>query len=63
VQLIKPARDKYQLEIPAMLLSGDTLLQRINEARASGLVLLHKPIHPAKIRVALHQLINTNLYH
>ncbi|HEY1059222.1 MAG TPA: hybrid sensor histidine kinase/response regulator [Limnobacter sp.] len=43
--------------IPAAILTGDTDPDRIREARASGLPLLHKPLSAAKLRAALSHLL------
>lgn len=37
-------------EIPAAIITGDTAPDRIQEAKASGFILLHKPLRPAKLR-------------
>jgi signal transduction histidine kinase len=43
--------------IPAMLVTGDTDPARLLDARASGLLLLHKPVAPAQLRAALGELL------
>ncbi len=35
--------------LPAILITGDTALERLREAQASGLPLLHKPVVPAEL--------------
>jgi len=42
---------------PALLLTGDTAPERLQQARDSGLPLLHKPVRPASLRIALRQLL------
>jgi len=37
-------------QVPAAIITGDTAPDRIQEAKASGFVLLHKPLRPAKLR-------------
>ncbi|WP_051610227.1 ATP-binding protein [Terasakiella pusilla] len=37
-------------DIPAAIITGDTAPDRIQEAKASGFILLHKPLRPAKLR-------------
>jgi signal transduction histidine kinase/FixJ family two-component response regulator len=39
--------------VPAAILTGDTAPERLREATASGYVLLHKPVKPHRLRVAL----------
>lgn len=41
--------------IPAFLISGDTTPERLREAQASGFRLLHKPVHPMKLRAMVSQ--------
>ena len=43
--------------IPAMLITGDTAPDRLAEAQASGLVLLHKPVSNGKLRAAMVNLM------
>ena len=40
-----------------MLITGDTAVDRLIEARASGLLLLHKPVPNGKLRAAIVNLI------
>ncbi len=42
--------------IPACLVSGDTDAEVMQQARSAGLVLLHKPVRPAKLRSLLRRL-------
>ena len=39
--------------VPAAILTGDTAPARLREASASGLMLLHKPVQPARLRSVL----------
>lgn len=39
--------------LPAAILTGDTAPERLREASASGVLLLHKPLQPARLRAAL----------
>jgi len=43
--------------VPALVITGDTAPDRLREAEASGYPLLHKPVQPAKLRSALHHLL------
>lgn len=47
--------------IPAVLISGDTAPEVLNEARKVGYPLLHKPVRPAKLRALLSQLLTGNV--
>jgi signal transduction histidine kinase/CheY-like chemotaxis protein len=45
--------------VPAIIVTGDTAPARLKEAAAAGFLLLHKPVKPAKLRLAmLHALIS-----
>ena len=39
--------------VPAAILTGDTAPERLREASASGFLLLHKPVQPARLRTVL----------
>ncbi|MCL1079621.1 hybrid sensor histidine kinase/response regulator [Parashewanella spongiae] len=58
-ELIELFRETRQIKIPAMLITGDTDPKRIAEARETGLLLMHKPIQPAKLRLALTQTLQS----
>ena len=40
-------------DVPAAILTGDTAPERLREASASGFLLLHKPVQPARLRAVL----------
>jgi len=40
-------------EVPALLVSGDTAPERLREAQASGLPLLHKPVSAEKLKESM----------
>jgi CheY-like chemotaxis protein len=40
-------------EVPALLVTGDTAPERLREATASGLPLLHKPVFADALRTAM----------
>ena len=46
-------REKLGSRIPAIILTGDTEPQRIADADASGCLLLHKPVTPGVLTVAI----------
>ena len=46
-------RERLGRSIPAAILTGDTAPERLREVDASGLLLLHKPVQPARLRAAL----------
>ncbi|GAB3366393.1 MULTISPECIES: ATP-binding response regulator [Giesbergeria] len=55
-EAIAAVRQALRLPIPAAILTGDTAPERLREASASGFLLLHKPVQPAKLRAVLHSL-------
>jgi two-component system, sensor histidine kinase len=55
--VIKRIRAEYNEAIPAILITGDTAPDRLTEAKASGLLLMHKPVSNAKLRAAIGNLI------
>ena len=57
IQAIEQIRAQLGLKIPAILITGDTAADRLIEAHASGLELLHKPVAPARLRQLLRQLL------
>jgi len=57
VAVIERLRSEYNEMIPAILITGDTAPDRLSEARASGLLLLHKPVSNGKLRAAIVNLI------
>lgn len=44
--------------VPGMILTGDTDPKRLREARLSGYLLLHKPVSPLALQVALSRLLD-----
>jgi two-component system, sensor histidine kinase len=55
--VIKRIRAEYDEAIPAILITGDTAPDRLTEAKASGLLLMHKPVPNGKLRAAIGNLI------
>jgi CheY-like chemotaxis protein len=50
IETIAHVRAAYGADIPAFLVSGDTSPERLQEARARGYTLLHKPVSPMTLR-------------
>jgi CheY-like chemotaxis protein len=46
--------------IPALVITGDTAPERLREASAAGLPLLHKPVSPMALRTALNRLLKVS---
>jgi CheY-like chemotaxis protein len=55
-EAIDEVRRTLGRQVPALILTGDTAPERLIEARASGCLLLHKPMQPARLRAALASL-------
>jgi len=45
--------------LPALLITGDTAPERLRQAQASGVPLLHKPLQPETLRQQLIELLGT----
>jgi len=62
---ISKLRALWDNDIPTIVLTGDTAPQTLKEIQASGALLLHKPIAPARLRsilyFALHNENNSNI--
>lgn len=54
---IERLRSEYNEEIPGVLITGDTAPDRLQEAQASGYLLLHKPVANGKLRAAITHLV------
>jgi CheY-like chemotaxis protein len=50
IQLLQSIRELTNPKLPAVLISGDTSIDHLNDVRSSGLPLLHKPIDPGVLR-------------
>ena len=56
IAVIQRLQSEFNEDIPAMLVTGDTAPDRLLEARASGHLLLHKPISADRLRQAIEAL-------
>ena len=54
-QAIEVICEEFNKTIPAVIVTGDTSKDRLKEATAKGLPLLHKPVTPGEVRAALVQ--------
>ena len=57
IAVIRRLQQEYNDGLPALLVTGDTAPGRLLDARASGLMLLHKPVPETALRTAMAQLI------
>lgn len=58
IDAIEAVREKAGLQIPALIISGDTGQQAMTIIKESGFMLLHKPVAPAKLKIAINTLFN-----
>jgi CheY-like chemotaxis protein/anti-sigma regulatory factor (Ser/Thr protein kinase) len=56
-QVIADIRAEFNEDIAAALITGDTDPERLKEARASGLPLLHKPVKAPRLRALMARLL------
>jgi PAS domain S-box-containing protein len=59
--VIQHIREVFSRPIPGILITGDTAPERIKEANTHGLILLHKPIHPSELHVAISDILMRTL--
>ncbi|WP_431274948.1 ATP-binding response regulator [Variovorax ureilyticus] len=57
-EAIAALRAEFGQALPALLITGDTAPQRLREARASGVPLLHKPVSPNQLYHGLVCVLN-----
>ncbi|MDA8254466.1 MAG: hybrid sensor histidine kinase/response regulator [Betaproteobacteria bacterium] len=57
IDAIAALRDRYGARLPALLITGDTGQAALQAARAANLIMLHKPIKPARLRAALAEVL------
>lgn len=57
IDVIARLRGAFAQPIPAFLISGDTTSERMREADANGLPLLHKPVSPMALRSMVNRLL------
>ncbi|MHB1951692.1 MAG: ATP-binding response regulator, partial [Acidiferrobacteraceae bacterium] len=55
--VVRHIREHFRVPIPALLVTGDTSVSRLRDATASGLMILHKPVSPARLRAALQHVL------
>jgi CheY-like chemotaxis protein len=61
IGVIRRLQSRYDERVPAVLITGDTAPDRLQEARESGLILLHKPVAEIKLRATVGNLMRTRL--
>jgi signal transduction histidine kinase len=58
IDVIRRLQSEYNDDIPAVLITGDTAPDRLSEAKASGFLLLHKPVANVKLRATISHLMS-----
>ena len=58
IDVIAQLRGELAAPIPAVIISGDTLPERLRELRASGHHLLYKPVAPTALRSLVEKLLH-----
>jgi len=53
IDVIERLRTEYNDDLAAILITGDTASDRLQQARDSGFVVLNKPVAKAKLRAAI----------
>jgi PAS domain S-box-containing protein len=57
IRLIQCIRTAIDWELPAVLVTGDTSINSLQELQMSGIALLHKPFDPSEFRLLLEQVM------
>jgi CheY-like chemotaxis protein len=57
IEVVELLRNEFNVDIPALLVTGDTAPDRLRDAEASGLPILHKPLNPARLRTLIANLL------
>jgi CheY-like chemotaxis protein len=57
IEAVEMLRGALGAAIPAFLITGDTVPQRLRDASASGFLLLHKPVPPMALRAVLNRFL------
>lgn len=58
IGVIRRLQSEFNEELPALLITGDTAPDRLAEARASGFLLLHKPLSAERLQQAMHEVMS-----
>lgn len=53
LELLAEIHRRFRLDLPAVLVTGDTAAQRLRAVKGSGYPVLHKPVAPEELRRAL----------
>ena len=56
IRVVERLCEEFNAAVPALIITGDTGPERLREAEASGLYILHKPLNPARLRALISSL-------
>jgi CheY-like chemotaxis protein len=59
IDAIAHLRRAFDADIPAFLISGDILPERLQDAQKSGYQLLHKPLAPMSLRAIMSKFLQS----
>jgi two-component system, sensor histidine kinase len=62
IEVVEMLRNEFNVDIPALLVTGDTAPDRLRDAEASGLPILHKPLNPARLRTLIANLLREQVH-
>ncbi len=57
LQAVESIREELNDDLPAIIVTGDTSPERVREVAESGMLLMHKPVIPARLFHALNQML------
>jgi len=60
IAVVRRLQSEINADIPALLITGDTAPERLQEAQESDFFLLHKPAANSKLRAAIGNLIQSS---
>ena len=61
LDVVRLLRSEYNEDIPAILITGETAPERLVDADASGLLVLHKPISNSRLHAAIANVLSNNV--
>jgi signal transduction histidine kinase/ActR/RegA family two-component response regulator len=60
LQVIADLQKRHGGPLPAILITGDTGTEHLLKTKASGVFVLHKPVRPAQLRLAMTQVMQSH---
>ncbi|VAW81168.1 hypothetical protein MNBD_GAMMA13-1280 [hydrothermal vent metagenome] len=59
VQTIQEIKNLLKIDVPAILVTGDIEIGKLQDVQRSAVPLMHKPVQPGKLRTLMHHLLHT----